>query len=99
MLHPEKRVRDEEAAHFIAAKIDNQRSPFLVLAPPRIFMLVERRSVEVCETMRVFREVRRHPIDNDADALLVQRVDEVHEVIRGAKARSRRVVANSLIAP
>ena len=31
--------------------------------------------------------------------VLVQRVDEVHEVVRRAEARRRRVVADHLIAP
>ena len=49
--------------------------------------------------MLVGREVRRHPVEDHADAVLVQRVDEVHEVLRRAVAAGRREVAGRLVAP
>ena len=49
--------------------------------------------------MRVGRKVRGHPVEDHADAALVQVVDEVHEVLRRAVARGRREVAGGLVAP
>ena len=43
--------------------------------------------------------MRRYPVENHADAALVQVVDEVHEVLRRAVARARREVTGHLIAP
>ena len=43
--------------------------------------------------------MRRHPVEDHADAVLVQHVDEVHEVLRRAVARGRREVAGRLVAP
>jgi hypothetical protein len=40
-----------------------------------------------------------HPVDDDADAGLVQPVDEVPELVGGAEARRRGVVAGDLVAP
>ena len=56
-------------------------------------------AVEAAERELVLREVRGHPVDDDADAGLVQRVDEVAEVVRVAEARRRRVVGRDLVAP
>ena len=41
----------------------------------------------------------RHPIEEDADALLVQMVNEIHEVLRRSVATGRRKEAGGLIAP
>jgi hypothetical protein len=62
-------------------------------------MLVQVRAVEVGQPVPVLREVRRHPVDDDADALLVAAVDEVLEVIGRAVAGGDRVVADGLVAP
>ena len=40
-----------------------------------------------------------HPVDDDAHAALVERVDERPEVVGGAVAGGRRVVAGDLVAP
>ena len=45
----------------------------------RVGVLVEVRAVEKGQAVLVGREVRRHPIENHADAVLVQVVDEVHQ--------------------
>ena len=49
--------------------------------------------------MRVGREVRRHPIQDDANPLLVEVVHQVHEILRRAVARSRREISRGLVAP
>ena len=70
-----------------------------MVALARVGMLVEVRAVEEAQAVRVPREVRRHPVEDHADARLVQHVDEVHEVLRRAVARARREVAGALVAP
>ena len=62
-------------------------------------MLVERRPVEARETVRVLREMSRHPVEDDADAGLVARVDEELEILRRAVAAGRRKEADHLVAP
>ncbi len=57
------------------------------------------RAVEIGEPVLVGRKVRRHPVEDDADAPLVQVIDEVHEVLRRAVAGGRREIARDLIAP
>ncbi len=44
-------------------------------------MLVERGAVEARETVRVGGEMRRHPVEDDADAGAMQRIDEPREAL------------------
>src|ERR1043165_3320988 len=49
--------------------------------------------------MLIAREMRGHPVQDDADPVLVQIVNEKHKILRGAVATGRRKVAAHLIAP
>ena len=62
-------------------------------------MLVERGAVEAGQAVRVGREMRRHPVEDDAEAGRVGAVDEAREARRVAEARGRRKKAGRLIAP
>jgi hypothetical protein len=66
---------------------------------PAIGMLVERGAVEEAEAVLVGREVRRDPVEQDADAFLVKMVDECHQLLGIAVARGRREVAGRLVTP
>ena len=98
-LQPVERVGDEEVPDLGAPEIVDQRVPVLVEAEARILVLVERGAVEAGEAVRVGREMRRHPVDDDADAGLVAAVDEAGEGLRRAEAAGRREEADRLIAP
>ena len=88
LVEPEQRAREQEAAHLVAAVVEDVAVPVGVEALARIGVLVEVRAVEVGEAVLVGREVRRHPVEDHADAALVQVIDEVHEVLRRAVARA-----------
>ena len=62
-------------------------------------MLVERGAVETPERPGVLGEVGGHPVHDDADAGLMQRVDQGAELVGGAEARRRRVVRGDLVSP
>jgi hypothetical protein len=62
-------------------------------------VLVEMGPVEGHQAVLVGREVARHPVQNDADALVVTRLHEVLELGRRAVAAGRREEADRLIAP
>ena len=98
-VEPEERVGDEEIAHFVAAEIENQRAPILVLALPRIGVFVEIRAVKLREGMRVLRKMRRHPIHDHADAGAMAAIDEMPELVRRSEAAGRRVIVRDLITP
>ena len=62
-------------------------------------MLVEGGAVEAPQCPGVLREVGGNPVHQDADAGLVQGVDEVTEFIGCAEPSGRRVVGGDLVAP
>ena len=99
LVEPEARTRGEERAHFVPAVVEDRARPVRVMALARIGVLVEVRAVEETEPVLVPGEVRRHPVEDDADARLVKRIDEVHEVLGRAVARRGREVARALVAP
>jgi hypothetical protein len=99
LAHPEQRVGDQEVPHLVAPEVEHQRAPVRVRAAPRVGVLVQRGSVEARQRELVAREVRRHPVEDHAEPVAVQAVDELAEVVRRAEARRRRVVAGHLVAP
>ncbi len=98
-LHPVQRRADQEAPHLGAAEVEHQRAPVRVLAQARVLVLVQRRAVEAGERVRVLRKVRRHPVQDHADAGLVQAVDQQAKAVRVAVAGGRREIAGALVAP
>ena len=49
--------------------------------------------------MFVVRKMRWHPVQDDTDVVLVQIIDQVHEVLRRSEARAGSVVAGDLVSP
>ena len=99
LLEPEQCVGHEEVAHLGAAEVEDVGAPVGLLAASRVGMLVQRGPVEARERPLVLREVRGHPVDEYADAGLVQCVDQVAEIVWLAEARGRREVRRDLVAP
>src|SRR5690606_1600363 len=44
-------------------------------------------------------EMRRHPVDDNADAALMQKIYKIRKILRGTKALRRRKKARNLITP
>ena len=99
LLQPEERVGEQEAADLGAPVVEDERAPVAVLALPRIGMLEERGAVEPGEPVGVLGEVARHPVEDDADVVLMARVDERLEVRGRPEAARRREEARDLVAP
>jgi hypothetical protein len=59
-----------------------------VLASSRVGVLVQGVAVEARQRPLVGGEVPRHPVEDDADAGLVEPVDEVAQVVGGAQRES-----------
>ena len=70
-----------------------------MLALARVRVLEDRAAVEARQAMGILREVARHPVEDHADAGLVQPVHEVAQVVGFAEAARRRKVAGRLVAP
>ena len=62
-------------------------------------MFVQVRSVEIPECVFVGRKVRRAPIEDDANVVLVQVIDQVHQVLTAAVPSRWCEIATGLVAP
>ena len=96
---PEHRTADEEVRHLVLPIVEGQGAPVRMARETWIRILIEPRPIELCQPPAVAREVRRYPVEDDADAGLMHIIHEVHEVLRCTVAARRRVVAGHLIAP
>src|SRR5437867_5471053 len=96
---PEERVSREEITNFVAAKIENERTPICVGSFAGVFVLVEGGAVEARESPIIPWEMGGHPVYKDADACFVERIDEKLKLIRGAVAATRRIKTSDLITP
>jgi hypothetical protein len=78
---------------------ENGRIPFRVKSLARVGMLVQMRTVEGGQPVRIVGKVRGHPVQDHADAVVVQVVDEVHQILGGAVPRGGREISGRLITP
>ena len=98
-FQPEYRRRYQKADDLGTAEIEQAGVPLGHFAALGILALKERRAVKLSQREAVLGEVRRNPVHDDADAPLVQRVDQEHQVVGRAVARGRGKVARRLEAP
>jgi hypothetical protein len=99
LIQPIQRIRDQEVANFVTSEVENQRAPVRMLSDARIPMLIQRGAVEQPQREIILGKVRRHPVDDHPDAVLVTIVHEVAKVVRVPVARRRSIVAGDLVAP
>ena len=62
-------------------------------------VLIAGRAVELIQAEGVLGEVGRDPVQNDADASLMELIHQILEIIRGAIAAGGGKIAGALIAP
>jgi len=70
-----------------------------MVAPARVGVLEQVGAVEVGESKLVGGEVRGYPVEDDPDAVLVEDIDQVHEVLGGPEAAGNGEVAGGLVTP
>ena len=70
-----------------------------MLALLRVLILIALGSVKLVQPLLVLREMGRHPVHDDADVVLMELIDKVHEVLRCAVTGCGREIAGNLIAP
>src|SRR4051794_208771 len=99
LVDPEECVRDEKITNLVTPVVEDERAPIRMLTEPWIIVLVECRPVEPSKRIIVLRKVGRHPIENDADVVLMQLINEKAKVVRVSIARRRSEVAADLVAP
>ena len=99
LAQPEQGVRDQEVADLVTTEVEHQRAPVRMLSPARIGVLVQRGAVEPDQRELVAREVRRHPVEDHADAVRVHPLDELPELVRMPVTGGGGEVPGHLVAP
>ena len=99
LLQPEHGRGEQEGAHLGPAEVEHVGAPLLMLPLPGVGVFVGGGAVEVVQAKGVPGEVGGHPVHNHADARLVELVNEVLQIVRGAEAAGGGEVAGALVAP
>ena len=81
-VEPEASARDQEAADLVTAVVEDPALPLRLHTLSGIRVLVQVGAVELRQREGVGGKVRRHPVEDDADAGAVESVDEGGKVVR-----------------
>ena len=99
LVQPEQGIGQEKITHLVSAKVKHKGPPLCMLALTGITVLVKGTAVKQPQAVIVFREMGRHPVHNNPNALLVAPVHEIFEIVGGPEAARGSIVACDLIAP
>jgi hypothetical protein len=80
-LQPEHGTARQERAHLVAAVVEDVTLPVGMEPLARVGVLVEVRAVEEAECELVRGEMGRHPVEDHPDAVLVEVIDQEHEIL------------------
>ena len=98
-IDPVKRVAIEKVGDLGAAEIVDRGVPVRVETLARVGVLVKSGAVETREPVRIGWEMRRRPVEDDAEARGMRPINEAGEPRWLAEAAGRREQADRLIAP
>src|SRR5262249_32807221 len=98
-VQPEQSAAEQEALHFMSSIVKQTGVPIRLDSLAWVSVLIEVRAVKEAQPVLVAGKVRWHPIQNHPNAVLVQRINEVHKILRRAVATGWRKEACDLVAP
>ena len=99
LVKPEEGTAEQEAPDFVPPVVEDEAAPVRVEPLLRIGVFVEVRPIEKAWSVLVGWKVGGDPVQDHANAMLMQVVNQVHEVLRSAVPAGRRKVACGLVAP
>ncbi len=99
LVQPEQGIGDEKIANLVSAEIEDEGPPIRMFPLAGILVFVEGRAVKQPQAPVIFWKMGGDPIDNDADTVLVTRVDEKLKIVGGAESACRGIVPRDLITP
>src|SRR5271156_6528231 len=99
LRQPVVRTGEKKGANLIAREIEDVGIPLGLKSFARVEMLVERGAIEPPEAESVGGEMRRHPVEDDSDAALMERIDQISEIVGSTEARGRGEIAGDLVSP
>ena len=98
-FYPIQGVALQEVFHFVSAEVVNQGVPVLVVAFARIGVFVQRGAVKLGQAVIIGREVADHPVEDNADTLVVRGFNQCAQFFRRTETTGRRIQSGCLIAP
>src|SRR5690625_435684 len=98
-IEPKEGAADQKRADLVATVVENVAFPVRVKSLARIGMFEKVGAVKIGEAMFIAWKMGRNPVEDDADPVLVQVIDQVHEILRRSVATGRGKIAGSLVAP
>src|SRR3990172_6619613 len=99
LIEPIEGTADQEGARLIASVVEDEAAPVLMETLARIGVLEQMGSIEETEAVLIGGEVRRDPVQKDADPVLMEQIDQVHQILRRSVAAGGREVSGGLITP
>src|SRR3990172_4182568 len=99
LLEPEQGAAPQKGTDLVPAVVEDVALPVRVKAFLRVRVLVEMRAVEVGKAVLIAREMGRHPVEDHADAVLVQTIHEFHKVLGVPVPARGREVPRGLVTP
>src|SRR5689334_5037092 len=98
-IHPHQSAAHQEAAHLIAPIVEDVASPVRMKALPGISVLKKVSAIKVGKPVLICWEVRWDPVEINPDSMLMQVVDQVHEILRGSVSAGGCKVSSGLVTP
>ena len=98
-FYPIQGVALQEVFHFVSAEVVNQGVPVLVVAFARVGMFVKRGAVKFGQAVIIGWEMADHPVEDNADTLVVRGFNQCAQFFRRTETAGRRIQTGCLIAP
>src|SRR5579872_13359 len=98
-IQPKHCAAHQKTLNLVAPVIENETSPIRMKTLAGIGMLVKVRSIKITYAVLIGGKMRWNPIKVNADFVLMEIVNEEHEVLRRAVAAGRSKIASRLVAP
>ena len=90
-LYPIQGIALQEVFDFVSAEVVNQGVPVLMVAFARVGMFVKRGAVKLGQTVIVGREMADHPVEDNADTLVVRGFNQCAQFFRRTETAGRRI--------
>ena len=98
-LKPIQSAGAKEIAHLVATVVINFRPPVAVFSFARIGMFIQMGTVKLVQAVAVFGEVGGNPVHDDADAGLVELVNQITQIVRRTETAGGSKHSYHLISP
>ena len=99
LIEPVQSIGNQKRPYLIAPVIENTTLPVGMKPLSGIGMIIEMRAVKICQTVCIIGKMAGHPVENQADASLMEAVNQKFEILGQPKAAGWRKVARNLVAP